>query len=180
MDAGDKPIFTTLADHPIRPGEARALFVEDLLLNRRGGPGLHIHKTWSVDEIKPKRKRGKPYVIPLTDRAITVITRDSTIAPSGLAGRWSLRTSCLLTRRPRAKPAAKSTAHIRPGWAISGNAIAWPPAWRRARCTPSKLDGADGIDAGATTEQLQAAMGHGNRSSTDNTQRDPTRANAKR
>lgn len=149
---GDLPIFTTLADAPIRPGEARACHVEDF---DEVGRRLWICRTWSLDEEVPRRKSGGgAYWAPLTQRATERIAES-------LRDRGPLEPDAYLFVTPKKKgrhePGRPYPRHL---------ADMWKALCRKAGIeyrAPYKLKhswGQDAVDAGADLYSVRDVMGH--------------------
>jgi integrase len=66
-----KDIIEFLIHHPIRPGEARALQVEDVLLKERH---IWIRKTFSMKTLK-NRKNRLEYILPLSPYFLSMMER---------------------------------------------------------------------------------------------------------
>jgi integrase len=68
----DKPIFSFMIYHPVRPGEARALKVKDIDIGQRN---VLICSAFSKGKIRP-RKNKKPYHLPLWSGFNTSLLKD--------------------------------------------------------------------------------------------------------
>lgn len=163
LHAGDRPIFELLASSPIRPGEARALWIEDLRLD---DCMVKIGRTWSLQDHVNRRKSGGTYWVPIEPR-IAAMLREMLQARALKLGRplradeFVFVTSPKQGRATAGKPYSKDLSSV------------WRAACRDAgveykAAYPLRHSfGHHALDAGASLDEVRDMMGHADRRMTE-------------